>query len=209
MTAATPELADCDPNSSQILARLQAGGMQQLTELFMTLRAHLRNMIEVRLDRRLHARVDASDIVQETFVRASRNLETYLAAPGMHPVVWLRLIGKHILAETHRRNFRERRSPAREQNWEHDPDDPLVNRLADSMQSVRSAVEHRELVLSVRDKLKLLSESDREMLEMRHVEGLTLEEAAVSLEIQLEAAKKRYQRALKRFREIAGPPQAT
>lgn len=147
--------------------------------------------------------IDEIGIVQEAFVRANNTLDGYLKAPEMHPVVWLRLIAKHVVTETHRRHFRDKRSPAREQNWVHENEDPLVNSLADSMRSVGSTVDSRELFEKVREKLTLLSENDREMLEMRHVEGLSLEEAAASLELTVEAAKKRYYRALKRFKEIA------
>lgn len=201
MTAFTP--TPIDPDASQTLVHLQSGGEEQLTELFMRLRAHLRRMIEVRLDRRLHARVDASDIVQETFVRASRNLDAYLKSPTMHPVVWLRLIGKRVIAETHRKHFRERRTPSRELHLNDTADDSLVLQIADSLHSAGSQVVRRELIEQVRATVARLQESDREILEMRHMEALTLEEAANVLELSYDTAKKRYQRALKRFRKLS------
>ncbi len=47
-----------------------------------------------------------------------------------------------------------------------------------------------------------MSPMDREIIDMRHVDELSMQEAANALDISLEAAKKRYQRALARFREL-------
>lgn len=190
-------------DSSRILRRLQQGGQSELTAVFTDLRAHLRNMIQARIERRLLARVDASDIVQETFVRASKGLNAYLESPTVPPAVWLRLIGKRILAEVHRQNFRDKRSPARELRWDEEVDDLLVGRMADSMASVSSTVALNELTQLVRERIRSLPATDREILEIRHVDGLSLEESAKILEITRDAAKKRYYRALGRFRSLA------
>jgi RNA polymerase sigma-70 factor (ECF subfamily) len=194
-----------DLDSSQTLQKLQSGGTTELTALFERQRQHLRAMVESRLDKRLHARVDASDIVQEAFLRATQGVRAYLEFPNVHPVVWLRLIGKHIVSETHRRHFREKRSPVRELQYQVDSSDsePLCNKLADSMQSVGTCLAKQELVNRVLQAIQQMTPNDREILEMRHVEEMTMEEAAVALELNIETAKKRYYRALCRFRVIA------
>lgn len=192
-----------DSDASQILKRLQDGGQEELTQLFMKLRPQIRGMVESRLDRRLLSRVDASDIVQETFVRASQNFASYLNSPKVHPVVWLRLIGKHLIAETCRYHFRSKRTPDREQLVDDDGSDLLINKVADSMTSVGSVLDHAHMVQQVKSTLQQLAQIDREIIEMRHIEGLTLHEAADSLELSYETTKKRYFRAIKRFREYA------
>lgn len=189
-------------DSTATIERLHDGGLDELTKLFMRLRPHIRQMVEVRLDRRLHSRVDASDIVQETFVRASQGLEAYLESPKMDPLTWLRIIGKHLVAEEHRHHFRSKRSPEREETGLDDSSDALVNRIADSVHSLSAAMDQEQLVLRVRAAMSKLSCNDREIIEMRHVDELSIQEAADSLEISFEAAKKRYHRALKRFREL-------
>ena len=190
------------PDSSKMLARLNTGGIDELAALFVGVRSNIKQMVSVRLDKRLHSRVDASDIVQEAFVRASKELHTYLNSPSVHPIVWLRLIGKRIVAETHRLHFREKRSPRNEVIDEADASDLLVNRLADSVQSVHTNVEHQEIVQKVFKLISDLPQQDREILEMRHTEGMSIQEISQIMEISVEATKKRYQRALVRVRQL-------
>ena len=137
-------------------------------------------------------------------LKTCQGMRAYLEFPKVHPIVWLRLIGKHIVSETHRRHFREKRSPVRELQCQTDSNDsgPLCNKLADSMQSVGSCLAKQELVDKVFQAIQQMTENDREILEMRHVEELTIEEAAAALELNVEATKKRYYRALCRFREM-------
>ena len=189
-------------DSSQILKRLKEGGIDELSALFMKLRPQIRGMVESRLDRRLLSRVDASDIVQETFVRASNGLKSYLNSPKVHPVVWLRRIGKHLIVETCRHHFRSKRTPDREYTTDDDESNFLVNKVVDSMESVGSMLDRTLLLQKVRETLLQMPTMDREIIEMRHIDGLSLQDAAACLEIPLETTKKRYFRALKRFREL-------
>jgi RNA polymerase sigma-70 factor (ECF subfamily) len=193
---------------STMMNLLKENREDELAALFSRVRPHIRQLIENRLDKRLLARVDASDIVQETFVRANQSLEAYLACPKMDPVTWLRLIGKHLVAEVHRHHFRAKRTPDRELKSEGDySNDFLTEYLATSILSLSSVLDRQDLILRIRSTLEQLPPADREIIEMRHVDELTLHESADILGITLEAAKKRYQRALSRIRSIVAPPE--
>ena len=56
--------------------------------------ALVRRMVEMRLDRRIQQRVDASDIVQEVMIEANRRLRTYLDDPVMPFQLWLRQMAR-------------------------------------------------------------------------------------------------------------------
>src|SRR4051812_26083647 len=52
-------------------------GTRELSEAFAAHRGRLWRMVHVRLDRRLVGRVDPDDILQESFLEATRRLEHY------------------------------------------------------------------------------------------------------------------------------------
>lgn len=185
--------------TSSILVGLQAHGSSELSKLLESQRQHLRRFIDCRINQKLVSRIDASDIIQEVYVRAYRGLEHYLASPVVPPLIWLRRLSKQILCEAHRKQFRSIRSPFQEQT---DVDDRFIGLMIDSTDSVRTEMERHELSDRIRKLLGQLNEVDREVLEMRHMEGYSIREIAVMLELGQEAIKKRYYRALERFREI-------
>jgi RNA polymerase sigma-70 factor (ECF subfamily) len=197
-------ITERDPlEDSQILNRLQAEGPDELSRLFGHMRDNLRAMISARLDTRLHSRVDASDIVQETYIRALKSLDQYLSNPKIHPVIWLRLLGKNLLCETHRQQFRAIRSPAREIVMDDSRCNFIAEQISESMPSILSRISEAELSRKVESLIEKMGDNDREILEMRHKDEMSLVQIAEILSIPVETAKKRYQRALARFRDFA------
>ena len=78
-------------------------------------RESLRRMVQLRLDRALGARVDASDVVQDVLWEASRRLSDYLRDAKMPFHLWLRELAKDHLIDAHRRHRKaQRRSVDRE-----------------------------------------------------------------------------------------------
>jgi RNA polymerase sigma-70 factor (ECF subfamily) len=73
-------------DSARLLERARAGDQAALYELLGQHRARLRRMVEPRLDRRLQARIDASDVIQEAYVDVVNRLDEYLRQPTYPPV---------------------------------------------------------------------------------------------------------------------------
>ena len=188
-------------DSSALLERLQDQGQDELTRLFIVHRPYLRHLIASRLHATLLRRLDASDIVQEVYIRASKTLDDYLKSAKIHPVVWLRILCKQLLAETIRKQCRDKRNPALE--TEYIGDVRILDQLADSWSSAGTAMTKAEQIAQVREVLETLRPTDREIIEMRHAESYSFQEIANQLDIQMETAKKRYYRALERFRKSA------
>jgi RNA polymerase sigma-70 factor (ECF subfamily) len=92
-------------DAAGLLQRARAGDQAALNEVFDRHRARLRRMVELRLDRRLQARIDASDVIQESYVDAVRRLDEYLSRPDYPLFLWLRLIVGERLLKLHRHHL--------------------------------------------------------------------------------------------------------
>src|SRR6266571_8939792 len=96
------------PEDAEVAALLQqaaAGDVRAQEDLFSRYRDRLKRMVHLRLSRRLQGRVDDSDVVQESYLEASRRLQEYVAAPGLPFYLWLRHLTGLKLAEVHRRHL--------------------------------------------------------------------------------------------------------
>src|SRR5882724_6830231 len=85
-------------DTSDLLGRAQAGDAAARNELFSRHRARLRRMVEMRLDWRLQARLDASDVLQDAYLQVSQRWEGYFQKPAMPFFLWLRLgVGEQLV----------------------------------------------------------------------------------------------------------------
>src|SRR5262245_62389326 len=91
-----------DPESARLIDRLRAGDPAAIEDLFARHRDRLRRMVDMRLDRRLQGRIDASDVIQEAHLEAAGRLADYLKDPKLPPFLWLRLVVGEPLAKLHR-----------------------------------------------------------------------------------------------------------
>lgn len=189
--------------SSDAIERLKNFGEEELTRLFMLQRPTLRRMIATHLHTKFLRRLDASDIVQEGYIRARRRLSKYLEAPSIPPVVWLRILCKQILSENIRSQLRGKRDPNRETGLAGSTE-MLVELAAPCMRQDERMTQH-ETIDQIRSLLSTFNTTDQEIIEMRHSDGYSFQEIADQLGIQMETAKKRYYRAIERFRKTAGP----
>src|SRR5262245_43289331 len=92
-------------NTADLLERARAGDRQALNEIFNRHRDRLRRMVEVRLDRRLQARLDASDVIQDAYLEVARRLDEYLGEPRLPLFLWLRLVVGERLTWLHRHHL--------------------------------------------------------------------------------------------------------
>jgi RNA polymerase sigma-70 factor, ECF subfamily len=96
-----------DPPSDtvQLLERLRAGDRRALADLFQLHRDRLRRMVELRMDARLHGRIDASDVLQDGFIDLAKRVDSYLSDPKLPVFLWLRLVVSDRLATYHRQHL--------------------------------------------------------------------------------------------------------
>jgi RNA polymerase sigma-70 factor (ECF subfamily) len=196
-----------NPDTDQLLEQASQGDGAARQQLLVRHRQRLRQMVAVRLDRRVSARVDPSDVVQEALAEADRKLSDYLKQRPIPFYPWLRQIAWERLMKVHRRHLRTHmRSAAREDAGVLAlPDESaleLARRLIDPGTSPSHNLLREELRARVQAALAELGERDREVLIMRYLEQLSTREIAVALGITEGAVKTRHVRALGRLQGL-------
>jgi RNA polymerase sigma-70 factor (ECF subfamily) len=197
---------DVRPDSDQTLRLLDeavAGNEDALGQLLERHNGRIEATVACRIDRRVRARIDALDVVQETQLDVTRRFNEFLAARPMPFHLWLRRATHQQLLKAERRHLRTaKRAVDREVPL---PDRTSLHLVAGLAANTHSPVSHaarKELARKVRQALAQLSETDREIILLRNFEGLSNGEAACLLDIGREAAKKRYTRALLRLERL-------
>ena len=196
--------------TQNLLAQAQRGDRAAVNRLLERHRTSLRRLIQLRLDRRIAQRVDASDIVQDVLLEANTRLQDYLGDPRLPFHLWLRQLAQDRMIDMHRRHRgAQRRSLDREQSlaspqFADQSGFDLMGQLADheltpAAASIRKELETRFLVA-----LEQLDDEDREILLMRHFEQLGNSEVAEALGLSAAAAGMRHLRALRKLRTILG-----
>jgi RNA polymerase sigma-70 factor (ECF subfamily) len=196
-------------DTEQLLQRVADGEDAARDELLERYRGRLRRMVAVRFDPRLAARVDPSDVVQETLAEAAVLLDRYLHERPLPFYPWLRQMAQRRLVELHRRHVRaHRRTVTREEGAAGWPDGSavaLAERLIGRLSSPSAQLHREERRARVRTALAALPETDREVLVLRVLEGLSTRETAAVLNASEVAVRSRQVRALERLKALLGP----
>jgi RNA polymerase sigma-70 factor (ECF subfamily) len=197
------------PDTDELLRRAEQGDGQARQAVLVRHRERLKQMVAVHLDRRLAARIDPSDVVQEALLDAAQGLDEYLRQRPVPFYPWLRQLAWERLIELHRRHLHaKRRSVKREEPLALHLSDESAQQLAERVLSRQSSPSDRairsELRSRIRAALDRLGERDREVLVLRHLEQLSTRETAAVLGISEGSVKTRHLRALERLRLLLG-----
>ncbi len=190
--------------TQKLLERAHGGDEGAFDQLFQRHRAKLRRAIALRMDRRVAARIDASDVVQDTYLEAFKRLPGYLQQPGMPFYVWLRWIAHEKVLALHRHHLgAEKRAATHEVPLlPADRSAALVNIIAGREPSPSQELAKTELAEHLRLALGQLDSDERDLILWRHFEQLSVRDTAQLLQVSEAAAGMRYIRALKRLRGI-------
>ena len=195
----SPPLTDLEERA---IHTLRHGDRVDRASFFDRHRAELQQMARARLDPRIRRRLDDSDVIQEVFVRYCGEMETYLRDPQIPPLVWLRRIVRQTIYRLHRDHMETQCRDLRREVSEATTGNFALDHLSESFSSVAKGLKRQELRTKLKDIFSRMSETDREILALVHIEDRTVREAAMELDIEMEAAKKRYHRALVKLREM-------
>jgi RNA polymerase sigma-70 factor (ECF subfamily) len=198
------------PDPDDLLGRARDGDGTALGQLMELYRHYLALLARLQIGRRLQDKVDASDLVQETFLEAHRDFAQFQGLTEKELVSWLRQVLASNLANQVRRYFGTQRRDIRlerELTSELDQSSRVLDHalLAPCSSPSQQAVRREQAVL-LADALERLPEDYREVIILRHLEGLTFVEVARRMGRSLDSVDKLWARALARLRRSLGGP---
>jgi RNA polymerase sigma-70 factor (ECF subfamily) len=164
-------------------------------------REYLRLLARLQLDPRLQGKLDPSDIVQQTLVKAQQALGQFRGSSEGELVAWVRRILANTLIDAARKLGRE---VGRQRSLEDalaDSSARLEAWLADSQASPSEQAGHQEQLLRLADALALLPEDQRQAVELHYLQGQSLAEVAGHMGRTQPAVAGLLRRGLKKLRQ--------
>lgn len=200
-----------DAPAEDLLARSRAGQTDALGVLLERYRRYLALLARLQVGPRLRTKVDASDIVQETCLQAHRAFPRFRGEDEATFLAWLRRILASRLAKAVRHYCGTKR---RDLDLEREIEDGLGhssallgNALAVAQTSPSQRAARREQGVMLADGLSELPPDYREVVILRHLQGLTFPEVARHMDRSVGSVEKLWVRALRRLRSSIGGAQ--
>jgi RNA polymerase sigma-70 factor (ECF subfamily) len=191
-----------------LLPQARAGRAEALGQLLERYRNYLELLARLQIGRRLQSKVDAADVVQETFLDAHATFGQFRGGTERELVAWLRQVLAFNLASLVRHYCGTRRRDV-------DLERELVRELDQSSQALDHGfiapdsspshkVARREQAVLLADALGRLAPDYREVIILRQLEGLSFPEVAVQMDRTVDSVKKLWIRALAQLRRSLG-----
>jgi RNA polymerase sigma-70 factor, ECF subfamily len=181
--ARATRLMQPDNNLESLMARYQHGDVEAASVLVDRISPQLHRFFVVRSA----SRADADDLLQETWLRIHKVRHTY--RPGEPMLPWLYAIARHVRVDHYRKTIR---TATRE------------GKLDDMADARATAPEETRDSGSLEMLLAPLPESQREVIEMLKVAGMSLEEVARATSSSVGSVKQKVHRAYKKLRQTMG-----
>jgi RNA polymerase sigma-70 factor, ECF subfamily len=182
----------------ELLEQARAGNREALSRAFESYNRRLAVLVHFKLSPRTRSFSEVEEVVQETLLRAFRDIDRFsYQSPGSF-LRWLSSIADHVIVDRVRYRNRERRAgeevPFRSES------NPLGPEPADTCTPSRLFAQ-QEAVDRLLGRLAALPDHYREAILMARIEGLSIAEMAERLGKPREAVSLLVFRAVKRFRE--------
>jgi RNA polymerase sigma-70 factor (ECF subfamily) len=197
-----------DDRPESLIRTARAGEQAAYGRLLARYESYLTLLARVEVGRRLQGKLDPADLVQDVFLECHRHFGRFRGATEPEFVGWLRRILAGVLANTLRRYFG---TQARDPRLEQDIRDSLnrssgllTDQFAASDTSPSEAASRREQAVLLADALDRLPADYREVIVLRHLEGLTFPAVADRMERTVSSVEKLWLRAIGKLRAAVG-----
>jgi RNA polymerase sigma-70 factor, ECF subfamily len=197
-----------DSGMGRRLAVARRGDEEALGHLLAAYRPYLTVLAQTQISRRLQGKADAADLVQETFLEAHRHFGVFRGQTDAEFTAWLRGILAGVVANHVRRYIHTKSRDARLERELvvelGDTSDVLERGIAANVSTPSQEVIRREDSLQLSRALDLLPPHYREVVLLRHIEGLPFAQVAEQMGRTVESVEKLWVRALARLRYLLG-----
>lgn len=194
-----------DGSFETLLMHARRGESAAQGELLRRFEPWLRLLARVQVESRFAAKFDASDVVQQTLLEAVKAFPQFRGSTEAELTAWLRQILAHALAhEIRRYHGTAKRDITQEVSLEAElaqSSQRLGALLAESGPSPSQQAARRELDVLLADVLSRLPNDYREVLILRHLEGLSHEDIARRMNRTAGAVRMLWTRALIALRQ--------
>lgn len=195
-------------NRSQLLLDQAKHGSADVGQLLSLYTQYLKSLANHQLDRRVRQRVSPSDLVQDTLLEAHRDFPNFRGTTTAELVSWLRRILIHNLIRASEHHLHtEKRDARREISLQRltanlgSVDSPLEAALKSPIGSPSADLRGREQVTELERALGTLPNEQRQVVIMRHLEGLAFNEISQRLGRSSGACRMLWMRAMDVLRE--------
>ena len=177
--------------SSALLRRARQGSLAAIDTLFDGVAGRLLALIRLRLGPGLRSQLESRDILQATLLRAFERLEQFEGAKTANLVGWLASIAENEIRQQAEFHHRGRRDVARRAALEDAEGLPI-----EEVHSAISRLVIKEEMARLERALERLDESQREVILLRKLEGLSFPEIGQKLGRSADACRMLLARAL-------------
>jgi RNA polymerase sigma-70 factor (ECF subfamily) len=202
-------MADTEAIPETLLRRARAGDEAARGQLLELYRNYLHVLARTLISQALQVRLDASDLVQETYLKAHREFAQFLGGGERELIGWLRQILVHTLANQAKHHRARGRDLRRQESLEAALDRSSLAveaaLAAPSAASPSARAVRREEVVLLADALERLPADYRDVFILRNVEQVPVEQVAARMGRSVNAVRKLWTRAMLALRrELEG-----
>ena len=193
-----------DDSIVETLGQARAGSQQAMGRLFESCRSYLSLVARAQVESRLRAKVDASDIVQQTMLEAYRDFARFHGNTEAEWLAWLRKILAHNAADFIRQFHGTDKRQARREVPLGQPSSSAAGFFepADRGESPSQQVMRKERELQVAEAVAQLAPDYQEVIVLRNLERLAFDEIARRMGRSRPAVQMLWMRAIRKLQEV-------
>ena len=188
----------------ELIRRAQSGDDQARNELFETCRAYIGFLARSHVESWIQAKVDASDLVQQTLMEAHQGFDGFGGSTEGEWLAWLKQILRHNATDFVRRFGTAKRRARLEvalSGFSQSAQSHAPRELSGNVETPSAIVSRREQEVEMANALATLPPDYQEVIVLRNLQRLPFDEIAEQMNRSRPAAQMLWMRALKKLQE--------